>query len=52
MKCPVCKEQMKKVRRDSSYNPNEANKEYDRTVYKCEIDDIWITIEVPVEQLA
>lgn len=47
MDCPVCKQAMKKVRWDISKNPNEDNKEYDRTVYKCESDDIWVTTEVP-----
>lgn len=33
--------------RDVSYNPNEDDKVYDRTVYHCVADDIWITTEVP-----
>ena len=39
---------MKKIRQDISYNqPNAKNKEYDRTVYQCIVDDVWATIEVP-----
>ena len=48
MECPVCKQVMKKVRWDISYNrPDAKNKEYDRTVYQCEKDDVWITTEIP-----
>jgi len=39
---------MKKVRWDISYNrPYSHNKEYDRTVYQCVKDDIWVTTEIP-----
>jgi hypothetical protein len=47
MECPVCKQAMKKVRWDISHNPNENDKEYDRTVYQCLTDDIWVTTEIP-----
>ncbi|MBW3568906.1 hypothetical protein KY385_02130 [Candidatus Parcubacteria bacterium] len=47
MECPVCKQAMKKVRWDISHNPNEDNKEYDRTVYQCVTDDVWVTSEIP-----
>lgn len=47
MKCPTCKQVMKQVRREVSHNPNEGNKEYDRTVYQCIDDDTWVTTEVP-----
>ena len=48
MECPTCKQTMKKVRGDTSYNRPEAkNAEYDRTVYQCLMDDIWITTEIP-----
>ena len=49
MKCPKCNQEMKKVRWDISTNPSEANKEYDRTVYQCAADDIWVTAEIPKE---
>ena len=38
---------MKKVRWDISYNPDKNNKEYDRTVYQCADDDVWVTTEIP-----
>jgi hypothetical protein len=38
---------MIKIRQDISHNPNENNKEYDRTVYQCEEDDVWVTAEIP-----
>lgn len=47
MKCPVCHKEMKKVRKDVSYNLNEDDKEYDRTVYQCEADDVWANTEIP-----
>jgi hypothetical protein len=48
MECPICKQAMKKVRWDISYNdPAAKNKEYDRTVYQCVTDDVWVTTEVP-----
>ncbi len=47
MECPICKQAMKKVRRDISHNPDENNKEYGRVVYQCETDDVWVTTEIP-----
>jgi hypothetical protein len=47
MKCPVCKQAMKKVRWHISYNPSEDNKEYDHTTYQCKTDDVWVTTEIP-----
>jgi hypothetical protein len=43
---------MKKVRWDISYNPNEGNKEFDRTVYQCAADDVWLTTEIPKAKLS
>lgn len=51
MKCAVCKQAMKKVRRDISRDPNEDNREYDRTIYQCEKDDVWVTTEIPRNSL-
>jgi hypothetical protein len=42
---------MKKVRWDISYNSNENNKEYDRTVYQCKDDDVWVQTEIPKSDL-
>lgn len=50
MECPICKQAMKKVRWDISHNPNENNKEYDRTVYQCKTDDAWVTTEIPKDE--
>lgn len=47
MKYPVCDREMEKVRTDTSYNFNENNKQYDRTVYQCAADDVWLTNEIP-----
>ena len=48
MECPVCKQAMKKVRWDISYNrPDAKNTEYDRTLYQCVEDDVWVTTEIP-----
>jgi len=38
---------MKKMSSDISHNPDENNKEYDRTVYQCAADDTWVTTEIP-----
>ncbi|HSH55496.1 MAG TPA: hypothetical protein VK983_01560 [Candidatus Limnocylindrales bacterium] len=37
---------MKKVSWNISNNPDNGKK-YDRTIYQCETDDIWITTEIP-----
>lgn len=38
---------MKKAGKDISYNPRENNKKYDRTVYHCKTDDVWVVTEIP-----
>jgi hypothetical protein len=38
---------MEKSRKDISYNFNENNKEYDRIVYHCKMDDVWVVTEIP-----
>lgn len=46
MKCPKCDKEMIIKKEDVSHNP--ANeKKYDRAVYWCESDDVWINIEIP-----
>ena len=45
-KCPKCSAEMKEVRKDESQNA-EAGKTYTRTTYNCEIDDIWVVLEIP-----
>ena len=46
MKCPVCKKKMKLALNDESNNP-ETGAKYDRKVYVCDEDDVWITTELP-----
>jgi hypothetical protein len=46
MNCSVCGKELEKVREDESVNTN-TNVIYLRTVYHCEEDDVWITIETP-----
>lgn len=48
MNCPKCSSQMTEVNKDISHN-DQVNpiKKYDRTVYHCETDDIWIRVETP-----
>jgi len=46
MNCPKCKGGMSEIRKDNTVNP-ETKKKYSRTVYQCEKDDIWITVETP-----
>ncbi len=48
MKCPKCKNEMEYVRQEETNNPD-TNKRYTRQVHTCKDDDIWVTIEVPVE---
>jgi hypothetical protein len=46
MKCPVCKGEMKKDKVDTSHN-SKTRREYDRTIYVCEADDVWVVTEMP-----
>lgn len=45
MKCPKCKNDMSIERVEASYNT--GNKEYNRTIYLCKADDVWIVVEIP-----
>ena len=48
MKCPKCGEEMMLKKNDNSFNIDVKPKEkYDRSVYWCKKDDIWVNIEVP-----
>ena len=50
MKCPKCGEEMGAVKRDISKNFQiKPPKEYNRNVYVCKKDDVWITSEIPVD---
>jgi hypothetical protein len=46
MQCPVCSNEMKLQREDFSYHSDK--KQYKRRIYWCDIDDVWINFEVPV----
>jgi uncharacterized Zn finger protein (UPF0148 family) len=48
MKCPVCGKEMKIDKTDSSHNAK-TGQEYVRTVYVCEMDDVWVVTEIPKE---
>lgn len=45
MKCPKCKKDMNIERVETSFNIK--NKEYNRTIYLCKDDDVWIVVEIP-----
>lgn len=44
MKCPICTDTMA-VSKRTSFGKNE--KEYSRTIYHCEKDDVWVVVEIP-----
>jgi hypothetical protein len=48
MNCPKCGKEMILKNKDTSNNP-ENGKQYDRAVYWCEADDVWISLEIPQE---
>mgnify|MGYP001589273200 CR=1 FL=1 len=49
MKCPVCKQEMKKVRWEitNNFKVGKDFKEYDKFTYECKDDDVWVTTEIP-----
>ncbi len=49
MKCPKCNEEMENKGDSVTNNAKEGSafKEYNRTLYWCAKDDIWVTIESP-----
>ena len=53
MKCPRCDKEMKVIKSDISNNgkKGEDYKEYKRTIYWCEQDDVWVNLEVPKTDL-
>jgi len=44
MKCPICERSMN-VSKQASFGKN--SKEYFRTTYQCQEDDVWIVVEIP-----
>lgn len=49
MKCPKCQQEMEIKNKDISNNP-ENGKKYERVLYVCKIDDVWINTEIPITQ--
>ncbi len=51
MKCPKCNEEMQVKKRDVSNNQKQGQeyKEYQRILYWCEKDDIWVNVETPTQ---
>lgn len=50
MKCPNCGQTMYTISTDKSYNPDTPeHKQYYRTKYQCKEDDVWVTVEIPVD---
>jgi len=49
MNCPVCQQEMKKIRQFVTSNQKTGNeyKEYDSITFHCETDDVWVNIEQP-----
>ena len=49
MDCPICNKPMKKIawRITSNGKEGEEYREYDRTNYHCEADDVWLETEIP-----
>ena len=49
MKRPKYKKKMKVIKKGISNNGKKGKdyKEYKRTIYWCEEDDVWVNIEVP-----
>lgn len=48
MICPVCEKEMVLKSADSSFNfDKKPKKKYDRKVYWCVKDDVWINLEIP-----
>jgi hypothetical protein len=50
MNCPVCHKPMKKTAWRITSNGKEGDgfKEYERNNYKCEVDEVWLEIEMPI----
>jgi len=48
MKCPECNTEMVLKKKDNSSNfETKPKKKYNRSVYWCKKDDIWLCLEVP-----
>jgi uncharacterized protein with PIN domain len=49
MKCPKCNLEMKEMKKSITNNQLEDDgyKEYAKTLYSCEQDDVWVSVETP-----
>jgi len=48
MNCPKCGKEMK-IQSTHETKNSQGGKKYDKIILVCELDDIWITIEIPKE---
>jgi hypothetical protein len=49
MECPICYQKMNLMSQDIS---EQNGKSYDRKVYFCLKDDVWVTVESPRKLIA
>lgn len=50
MNCPACKKDMRKVRWEitNNFRTGADFVEYDKDTYQCVADDVWVSIETPI----
>ena len=48
MICPKCKRKMTLKSKGISHNPKDGKK-YDKTLYWCKSEDVWVNVEIPKE---
>ncbi len=46
-KCPVCGETMPEYKNEEEDDSSNDTK-YDKTIYRCKADDVWVTLEEPM----
>lgn len=51
MDCPKCNKPMRKIRWEvtNNFKVGADFKEYDKNSYACMTDDVWISVETPLE---
>lgn len=47
MHCPTCGKEMSLLKQDVSRSKIHERKVYDRRIYGCQSDDVWVTVETP-----
>jgi hypothetical protein len=52
MNCPECDKPMRKVKWEitNNFKVDKDFKEYDKFIFECKDDDIWVTIETPTNK--